>query len=489
MATVRISQLTAITAPTDDDVLIINDADTNTRKITYANLTQSLLNTSATAQTKSGALTVAGTLTASNNFVVDTNTFFVDSVSNRVGIRNTAPATELDIDGDLHLRNEGGIQFGDANDSNYISLKAPSTVVANYGLTLPGALPASTSLLTSTAAGQLGFSTGIVVSSGTLSLSTVELADQGSVRFYEASGNGSEYVSFGAPGSLSSTTSYQLPASYPVASGYVLASSTTGTLSWVSNAAGAAGADSQVQFATAGVLDASANFTFQTSTNLLTVSNATITGALTAQGNTTLGDTTADTITINGLVGSSIVPSVTSTYDLGTNLLRFEDSFLENVDFTGTMTVGGVFSGDIVPSASSTDDLGSSVDRFAELHADDHYTGVHALEKGYAQAAVASAGTFVVNLGAAATYGSFKVLIQAVDDVTGDREFYEHVLTHDGTTVQEMTGSNVQSPAPGTFLTTPSTAIGGGNVNLTLTNSAVSGNAVSIRVLATSLAV
>jgi hypothetical protein len=70
MATVRISQLTAITTPTDDDILIINDADTNTRKITFANLTQGLLNTGATAQTKSGNLTISGIFTANGNVVL-----------------------------------------------------------------------------------------------------------------------------------------------------------------------------------------------------------------------------------------------------------------------------------------------------------------------------------------------------------------------------------------------------------------------------------
>ena len=82
MATIRISQLTAVSQATDDDVFIINDADTNTRKITFANLTQGLLNTSATSQTKNGPLTISGLL-SSTGLAVKNNVLFVDSQNNR----------------------------------------------------------------------------------------------------------------------------------------------------------------------------------------------------------------------------------------------------------------------------------------------------------------------------------------------------------------------------------------------------------------------
>ena len=181
MATVRISQLTAITTPTDDDVFIINDADTNTRKISFANLTQGLLNDSATPQTKLGSLTIGGTLTASTNFVVDTNTFFVDATNNRVGVRTVAPNTELDVDGTVHVRNANPVRFGDANNSNYVALKSPGVVAANFTLTLPDALPAVTNLLVSNSAGVLGYSTGISYDSGSqsLDLGAIKLTNQG----------------------------------------------------------------------------------------------------------------------------------------------------------------------------------------------------------------------------------------------------------------------------------------------------------------------
>lgn len=487
MATVRISQLTAITAPTDDDVLIINDADTNTRKITFANLTQNLLNTTATAQTKTGALTVGGTLTASNNFIVDTNTFFVDSVSNKVGVRTTAPAAEFDVEGSIRVRNSGEVQFGDGNNSNYVGIKSPAIVPADYSLTLPTALPSATSFLTSTSTGQLGYSSGITISSGVLGVSQINLDDRGSVRFYESAANGSEYVAFQAPTGLSFSTTYELPPTFPSTTGHVLSCSTTGVLSWVSNAAGAAGGDNQVQFSTSGVLNASSNFTFQPSTNLLTVTNATVTGALIVEGSATLGNGTDDLVALNGRIASSIVPSTNSTYDLGTSGLRFEETFLENLDANGNVSLGTIVS-DLIPTPNVYD-LGSALAPWQQTHSLSFHTGSHAVESGTSQNGVASAASFNVTLGASAGFTSFKALIQATDDVTGDIEFYEYFIVHDGAgAVSEVTGSNVQAPTSGTFLTTPAASIVGPNVVLAITNSAASGNAVSIRVLTTAIA-
>jgi len=492
MATVRISQLTAITTPTDDDVLIINDADTNTRKITFANLTQGLLNTTATAQTKTGALTISGTLTASSNFVVDTNTFFVNASTNRVGIRTTSPATEFDIDGVIHIRNSQGIEFGDANDSNYVSLAAPSVVVSNFSLTLPAALPASDALVTSTSGGTLGFTTGISATAGTLSLSQVHLADQGSVRFYEAVGGGSEYISFGAPASLATTTAYTLPAALPVATGYVLSSTTGGVLSWVSNAAGAAGAASEVQFNTGGVLDASANFTFQSGSNLLTVSNVTITADLSVQGNSTLGDGPTDNITFSGRANSDLSPIVDGTHDLGASGLRWAEIHGNDLYVYGNTELGNA-SGDLISVNGSIDtdliasgsrNLGSTSAQWSNIFVSGAYVENN-VSSSYSrsQAGVATTASYDVVIGSATVANSAKILIQARDVVTGDVEFYEHFVVQDGAGgISEVTGSNVQAPTPGTFLTTPSTAVSGSDIELYITNTAVSGNNVDIKV-------
>jgi hypothetical protein len=62
---------------------------------------------------------------------------------------------------------------------------------------------------------------------------TVIMDSQNGIRFREASGNGTNYVGLSAPSALAGNTSYTLPNDYPAASGYVLASTTSGTMSWV----------------------------------------------------------------------------------------------------------------------------------------------------------------------------------------------------------------------------------------------------------------
>lgn len=379
MATVRISQLTAITAPTDDDVLIINDADTNTRKITFANLTQNLVNTTAATQTKSGALTVSGTLTAGANFVVDTNTFFVDSVTNRVGVRTISPNTELDIDGTVHIRNSNTLQFGDANDSNYVSLGAPSVIASNFALTLPASLPTANNILWSNASGQLGYTAGITYDSGTqaMALGGAWFTNQGQVRFYEQSLNGSEYIGFTAPASLSSTSGYTLPASYPASSGFVLSSTTGGVLSWVSNAAGAAGNAGDVQFSDGSNLTANSNFNFNNGSQTLSVPNAVVGTALQANGNVDLGNGTGDDIAINGSVTTDIRPKTTGTSDLGSSILHFAEAHVDDLYVYGNVELGnaagdaisinGSVDTNVLPITTGAYALGSSVVRWSAV--------------------------------------------------------------------------------------------------------------------------
>jgi hypothetical protein len=304
MATIRISQLTSIASPTDDDVLIINDADTNTRKITFANLTAGLINTGSTSQTKAGNLTVNGVLTAAGNFVADTNTLYVDATNDRVGIKTSTPAYPLDVNGNAYIRTANSLLLGDANDSNYVGLKAPSVVAADFIMTMPDALPASgTRLMTLTSAGLQG-STTLTYDSATDSISGggFQATDQGFARFYELASNGSEYISLSAPAALATTNTYTLPNAYPGTSGFVLACTTGGVMSWVSNSAGAAGNTGEIQFNSAGVLSSDAAFTFNPLGGLLTVTDIAATTDFHAQGAAQLGTTSVDLITLNGTI-------------------------------------------------------------------------------------------------------------------------------------------------------------------------------------------
>ena len=499
MATVRISQLTAITTPTDDDVFIINDADTNTRKISFANLTQGLLNTSSIAQTKTGALTIGGTLTASSNLVVDTNTFFVDATNNRVGIKNILPNTELDIDGTIHVRNANSIQFGDANDSNYAAIKAPSIVAATFTFTLPDALPAATNLLAVNNAGVMEYSVGVTYNNvdDVIELAGVRLTDQGSVRFYEDVANGSEYIQFNAPVALATTNTYQLPNAFPAASGYVLAATTAGVLSWASNGAGAAGAAGEIQFNSAGSLGADPDFVWNSGTNTLETTNITLTGALDVQGNVDLGNAITDTISFNGRVDTDIIPITDGNHDLGTSLLKFAEAHIDDVFAYGSVELGtttadlisfnGAIDTDILPTGSV--DIGASANQWSNIFISGAYIENNvSTSYSRSQAAVVAAASFDVVIGTAAVANSAKILIQARDVITGDIEFYEHFVTHDGAgTISEISSSNVQAPTPGLFLTAASTAVNGSDIELSVTNTAVSTNNldISVQIIAT----
>ena len=60
------------------------------------------------------------------------------------------------------------------------------------------------------------------------------------------------------------------------------------------------------------------------------------TGSLSATGNTTLGDSTSDTVTFNARSNTSLRPSVDNTHELGSSSLRW--STVHGVTFSGTAT-------------------------------------------------------------------------------------------------------------------------------------------------------
>ena len=87
----------------------------------------------------------------------------------------------------------------------------------------------------------------------------------------------------------------------------------------------------------------------------------TASGATTLNGAVTLGDATADDITITGRIAGHIVPKTNDTYDLGTSSLRWRTAYLAastldlggatiSSDGTGTITITGA--GATLPSGS-----------------------------------------------------------------------------------------------------------------------------------------
>ena len=53
-----------------------------------------------------------GELNITQNFLVDTNTLFVDSSNNRVGVGTSSPQQELEVEGDMNVTGTNYIYFG-----------------------------------------------------------------------------------------------------------------------------------------------------------------------------------------------------------------------------------------------------------------------------------------------------------------------------------------------------------------------------------------
>lgn len=84
-----------------------------------------------------------------------------------------------------------------------------------------------------------------------------------------------------------------------------------------------AGANTQVQFNATGGFGGSPSLTWNGTT--LTSSGLSVTG------NVTLGDSAADDITISGSIASSIVLKADSTYDLGSDTVRWANIYADNL--------------------------------------------------------------------------------------------------------------------------------------------------------------
>jgi predicted acyltransferase (DUF342 family) len=70
--------------------------------------------------------------------------------------------------------------------------------------------------------------------------------------------------------------------------------------------------------------------------NLAVTGGFTLTGTQTFNGNVTLGDATADQITVNGVVNSNILPAANATYTIGNSTLQWSNIYA--VTFTGKAT-------------------------------------------------------------------------------------------------------------------------------------------------------
>lgn len=103
-------------------------------------------------------------------------------------------------------------------------------------------------------------------------------------------------------------------------------------------------------------------------------SDAIFDGNLIVKGNTTLGDATSDTLTINARLASSIVPTADATYNLGSSSLRFNNGYFSSV------TAGNLsLSGNTLISTTTNTDINISPDGTGKTVLKNVYVGVDSL--------------------------------------------------------------------------------------------------------------
>ena len=125
MANRKFSDLTALTAPAVGDLLPIVDiseaaaADKN-KKITFGVFVASALSTAGIV------------VDASGNVNIDSNTFYVDAVNNRVGIGTTGPSSTLHVEGTSRFVASNSALF-DGTTGTYSTWLYNGTAVGDIG--------------------------------------------------------------------------------------------------------------------------------------------------------------------------------------------------------------------------------------------------------------------------------------------------------------------------------------------------------------------
>jgi hypothetical protein len=190
-----------------------------------------------------------------------------------------------------------------------------------------------------------------VTSAGFNATSDIDLENQADLRFYEATANGSNYVGFQAPATISADVLWTLPATDGNAN-QVLTTDGLGTLSWTEANTNAiqegnssvtvtdTGANGNIAFATEGAtrwninnsghLVPGADSTYNIGASGDEVSNIfvdTLTSQVSAifNGDVDLGNATSDSITFTGRVDSDINPLTNNAHKLGSTGLVWSE--------------------------------------------------------------------------------------------------------------------------------------------------------------------
>ena len=91
----------------------------------------------------------------------------------------------------------------------------------------------------------------------------------------------------------------------------------------------------------------------------------TVQGNFVVNGNTTLGNETTDTLTVTAGVASSVVPSATTTYNLGSTSAKWDTLYVRNIVAESSTVSGSTgVGGDLIPDVDHTYDIGAPTYRF-----------------------------------------------------------------------------------------------------------------------------
>ena len=101
-----------------DDV--VSESNTTTKTVHLSNVTTGVITTSNAV--------IGGELTINGNVAVDTDTLFVDSVNDRVGVGTTTPGSALDVVGDVNIVSNVNM----LHTANTASIKLNSNVVTEF---------------------------------------------------------------------------------------------------------------------------------------------------------------------------------------------------------------------------------------------------------------------------------------------------------------------------------------------------------------------
>lgn len=243
------------------------------------------------------------------------------------------------------------VRLYDADESAYIDVKTPNAVGAAYTVTLPsndgdagqvlqtdGDGVTSWVTVSASAGGadtQLQFNDGgaLAGTAATADASNIYISSAAKLRFNDS--DNSNYVAIGASDIVSSDLTYELPSSQGTVGEALLIRSVSGgdaTLEWGTPPAGTtqdpggAGGIGEVQYNVGGTFTGEAAFTYDQTTNLLTVDNIDASAGIVTAGQLDVDNLRLDGNTISNTASTEINLDATFIDILNNTSLRFYSS-------------------------------------------------------------------------------------------------------------------------------------------------------------------